>query len=108
MSFFFPFFGKDVKILSAKQSNQSQPDWHHNPTKIRIKGELTCDFGGEGRPHDVFVSKLDSDEVLARHGGQVGNSARTILVVNALNLRLGWSFHRKRQAACTEKDPSDF
>ena len=71
------------------------------------EGELTCDFGGEGRAHDVVVSELDGDEVLSRHRGQVGDGAGTVLVVHALDLRLGGSLHCQGQATCTEKGRTD-
>ena len=69
--------------------------------------KLTCDFGGEGRAHDVVVGELDGDEVLAGHRGHVGHGAGAVLVVDALDLRLGRALHRQRQAACTHSTRQD-
>ena len=76
-----------------------------NHKKIKI---FCCHVTGnpsrEGAAGDVLVVVFDQDAVVSRQDGQVGHSARPVLVVQTADVRLGWTLDGQRQTSYRDMD----
>lgn len=102
-----PTFRWDMRIESSPGRGHSlwvQARRETAPTLLLslLPAPPTCDPGSEGAARDVLLVVFDQDAVVARQHGQVGDTARPILIVSAADFCFGWALDGQGQATCKE------